>query len=53
MPLNMKSVVIFDPKDSDEQTANKFIDWLRNNQSAVGDKYVPTAKQTRAMLNEV
>lgn len=49
----MKSVIIFDPKDSDEQTANKFIDWLRNNQSAVADKYVPNAEQTRALLKEV
>lgn len=50
----MKSVMIFDPKDSDEQTANKFISWIKNNhKSAVGDKYVPTAEQTRAMLNEV
>jgi len=26
-----KSVVLIEPNQSDEETANKFIDWLRNN----------------------
>lgn len=51
MPHNMKSVMIFDPKDTDEQTANKWIEWNRN-KSAVVDKYVPTAEKTRKMLHE-
>ena len=51
MPHNMKSVMIFDPKDTDEQTANKWIDWNRN-KSAVADKHVPNAEETRKMLHE-
>lgn len=31
MPENMKSVMIFEPEDSDEETANKYINWLRDN----------------------
>lgn len=50
MPHNMKSVMVFDAKDSDEQTGNKFINWLRNNKSAVGDKAVPNAEMTRDYL---
>lgn len=50
MPHNMKSVMIFDPKDTDEQTANKFINFIRDNYSAVGDKAVPNSEQTRKML---
>jgi hypothetical protein len=49
MPNNMKSVMIFDPKDTDEQTSNKWIDWNRH-KSAVTDKYVPSAAETRKML---
>lgn len=45
----MKSVMVFDPKDTDEQTATKFADWIRDN-SAVGDKAVPNAEQTRKLL---
>jgi len=26
-----KYAMIFDPKDSDEETATKFMEWLRNN----------------------
>lgn len=50
MPHNMKSVMTFDPKDNDIETANKFIDWLRDNKSAVADKYVPNVKETRKSL---
>lgn len=46
---NMKSVMVFDPKDTDEQTATKWMNWKRDN-SSVGDKAVPNAKQTREML---
>ncbi|MGY0692951.1 hypothetical protein ACW2QC_09210 [Virgibacillus sp. FSP13] len=47
----MKSVMVFDPKDTDEQTATKFADWMRDN-SVVGDKAVPNAEQTRAYLRK-
>lgn len=48
----MKSVVIFSPKDSETESANKFIDWLRHNKpSSIGDKYVPNAEETRKMLS--
>ncbi|GIO25372.1 hypothetical protein [Oceanobacillus sp. J11TS1] len=48
--MNMKSVMIFDPKDTDEQTATKFANWMRDNKSAVGDKAVPNAEETREYL---
>lgn len=48
---DMKSVMIFDPKDSDEETVTKFANWMRDNHySAVGDKAVPNAEETRAYL---
>jgi len=50
MWMGMKSVMVFNPKDSDEQTATKFMDWKRDN-SAVGDKAVPNAKKTQKYLN--
>lgn len=54
MPHTMKSVMIFDPKDTDEQTANKWINWTRDNGiSAVGDKNVPNAEETRKYLNSL
>lgn len=48
--MNMKSVMIFDPKDTDEQTATKFANWMRDNKSAVGDKAVPNVEETRKYL---
>lgn len=49
----MKSVVIFDPSDSDEQTANKYIDWLRHNKlKEIRGRYVPNAEETRKYLSE-
>jgi len=48
---DMKSVMVFDPKDTDEQSATKFADWIRDN-SAVGDKYVPGVEETREYLKE-
>ncbi|MBT2215864.1 hypothetical protein KK120_08880 [Virgibacillus dakarensis] len=49
----MKSVMVFDPKDTDEQTATKFMDWMRDNKSAVQDRAVPNAEQTRKLLSRV
>ncbi|GGB63719.1 hypothetical protein GCM10011409_45980 [Lentibacillus populi] len=48
----IKSIMVFNPKDSDEQTATKFMDWMRDNKSAVGDKAVPNAEQTRILLKK-
>lgn len=46
---NMKSVMVFDPKDTDNETATKFMNWKRDN-SAIGDKAVPDAKKTQKYL---
>lgn len=51
MVSNMKSVMVFDAIDSDVETANKWINWLRYNKSAVADKNVPGAEETRKMLH--
>lgn len=50
----MKSVVLFEPKDSREERINKFAEWRVNNKlSAVGDKYVPGVEETRAYLERI
>lgn len=47
----MKSVMIFDTRDSDEQTLSKLNEWWSYNKtSAVGDRNVPNAEETRKML---
>ncbi len=48
--MQMKSVMIFDPKDTDEQTVTKWMGWLRDNHSAVGDRNVPNAQETQEYL---
>ncbi len=48
--MNMKSVMIFDPNDTDEQTVTKWMDWTRDNHSAVGDRNVPNAQETQEYL---
>lgn len=45
----MKSVMVFDSKDSQKETERKWIEWNQH-KSAVGDKYVPTAQETRNYL---
>lgn len=45
-------VMVFDPADTEQETFNQFSDYLISNHSAVGDKYVPNAEQTRKMLSE-
>lgn len=50
--LNMKSVMVFDPKDTEEQTANKWMDWTRNKRSSIADKAVPNAEETRKYLSK-
>lgn len=47
----MKSVMVFDPKDSREETERKWVQWNRN-KSAVQDKAVPSAEETRKYLQE-
>lgn len=48
----MKSVMIFDAKDSDEQTLSKLNEWWSYNKiSALADRNVPNADETRKMLH--
>lgn len=47
----MKSVMVFDPKDSQEETECKWLEWNQH-KSAVGDKYVPIAEETKKRLIE-
>lgn len=48
----MKSVMIFDPKETREERMKKFSEWRnQNGMSAVGDKAVPNAEETRKMLH--
>lgn len=53
MPHTMKSVMIFDPSDNDEETVTKWMNWMRDNKSAVADKHVPNAEDTRKYLSEL
>lgn len=47
----MKSVMFFDPKASREETDRKLIEWWNHNKSsAVADKFVPGAEETRNYL---
>ncbi|MGJ9460313.1 hypothetical protein [Oceanobacillus sp. CF4.6] len=48
----MKSVMVFDPKDSQQETEEKWVDWNMHNKSAVGDKAVMTAAETREYLRK-
>lgn len=49
---SMKSVMIFDPIDSEQEIERKWESWWKHNkQSAVADKYVPSVEETRKMLN--
>lgn len=47
----MKSVMVFDPRDSQGETERKWMKWNQH-KSAVGDKYVPTAEETKKTLIE-
>lgn len=49
--FGMKSVMVFDPEDSQEETERKWVEWNLN-KSAVQDKVVPTAAETRKYLQE-
>ena len=54
MVKNMKSVVLITPDQTDEETATKYVDWLRhNNPSSMGDKYVPGVEETRKYLERL
>lgn len=46
----MKSVMVFDPKDSQQETERKWVEW-NEHKSAVQDKAVPNAEQTRRLLS--
>ncbi|GAA0344025.1 hypothetical protein GCM10008931_39150 [Oceanobacillus oncorhynchi subsp. oncorhynchi] len=48
--MNLKSVMIFDPNDTDEQTNAEWARWWQDNKSAVGDKAVPGVQETQEYL---
>ncbi|WP_405103117.1 hypothetical protein [Oceanobacillus sp. FSL H7-0719] len=51
----MKSVMVFDSKDSQQETERKWLQWFedtRPHKSAVGDKAVMTAEETRAYMRK-
>lgn len=53
MVQEMKSVMVFDPKDSDEETVTKWMNWNRDNKtSSVVDKAVPGVEATRSYLRQ-
>jgi len=52
MIQGMKSVMVFEPRDTDEQTVTKWMNWNRNKSSYVGDKAVPNAEETRMHLRK-
>jgi hypothetical protein len=47
----MKSVMVFDPKDSQAETERKWVEWNQH-KSAVQDKAVLNAEETRKYLKE-
>jgi hypothetical protein len=48
----MKSVMVFNPQDTDEQTATQWMEWTRNKRSSVADRAVPNAEDTRKYLRK-
>jgi hypothetical protein len=48
--MGMKSVMVFDPNDSQEETERKWVEWNMN-KSAVQDKAVPNVEETRKYLD--
>lgn len=51
MVRSLDWVMVFDPKDSQEETETQFRKYLKNNYSAVGDKAVPNKLETLKMLH--
>lgn len=52
--MGLKSVVMIDARDTRDERLTKFSEWLTDNKpSAVGDKYVPDADETRAYLERL
>jgi len=49
--LNMKSVMVFEPKESEQESEQKFRDWLKGNDSIAQDR-VPTPAETRMFLDK-
>ena len=49
--MNMKSVMVFEPKESEQETERKFQAWLKGNGGIVEDR-VPTPEQTRVFLDK-
>ena len=47
----MKSVMVFDPKDSQEETERKWLEWNHHkHKSPKTEKHVPTVKEIREKL---
>lgn len=54
MYMGMKSIVYFDPDDTQEERIEKFVEWyVDNHESAIGDKYVPGVEETKEMLKRM
>ena len=49
--MNMKSVMVFEPKESEQETERKFQDWLKGNDSIAQDR-VPSPAKTRMFLDK-
>ncbi len=47
----MKSVMVFEPKDSEQETERKFKTWLQGNDGIAQDR-VPTPAETRMFLDK-
>lgn len=47
----MKSVMVFDSHTSQDETDRKWVQWYASTRSAVRDKAVPNAVDTRKMLH--
>ncbi|MFC2948560.1 hypothetical protein [Virgibacillus sediminis] len=51
MWAGMKSVMVFDPKDRQEETERKWLQW-NEHKSAVADRAVPNAEETRQLMRK-
>lgn len=53
MIRDMKSVMVFDAKESQEETERKWRNWIQHNKKGeIVDKYVPSLAEMRRMLKE-
>ena len=47
----LKSVMVFEPRDNQSETNEKWREWMKH-KSSVGDTAVPTVEQTREYLKK-